>query len=102
MATTEIHVKADLGSLRIEDSHRSGGKTGKVLGYASAVIGAVVIIAGLALWVSQSDSDSGSGDGAETGNRRALGDIECQRIRHAAAKGHHCGKNYRACYGRLL
>ena len=49
MATTEIHVKADLGSLRIEDSHRSGGKTGKVLGYASAVIGAVVIIAGLAL-----------------------------------------------------
>jgi RND family efflux transporter MFP subunit len=49
MATTEIHVKADLGSLRIEDSHRSGGKAGKVLGYASAVIGAVVIIAGLAL-----------------------------------------------------
>jgi RND family efflux transporter MFP subunit len=49
MATTEIHVKADLGSLRIEDSHRSSGKTGKVLGYASAVIGAVVIIAGLAL-----------------------------------------------------
>jgi RND family efflux transporter MFP subunit len=49
MATTEIHVKADLGSLRIEDSHRSGGKTGKVLGYASAVIGAIVIIAGLAL-----------------------------------------------------
>jgi RND family efflux transporter MFP subunit len=49
MATTEIHVKADLGSLRIADSHRSGGKTGKVLGYTSAVIGAVVIIAGLAL-----------------------------------------------------
>jgi RND family efflux transporter MFP subunit len=49
MATTEIHAKADLGSLRIADSHRSGGKTGKVLGYAAAVIGAVVIIAGLAL-----------------------------------------------------
>jgi RND family efflux transporter MFP subunit len=49
MATTEIHAKADLGSLRIQDSHRSGGKTGKVLGYASAVIGAVVVIAGLAL-----------------------------------------------------
>jgi RND family efflux transporter MFP subunit len=49
MATTEIHAKADLGSLRIADSHRSGGKTGKVLGYAAAVIGAVVIIAALAL-----------------------------------------------------
>jgi RND family efflux transporter MFP subunit len=47
MATTEIHPKADLGSLRIHDSHRSGGKTGKVLSYASAVLGAVVIIAGL-------------------------------------------------------
>jgi RND family efflux transporter MFP subunit len=48
MATTEIHPKADLGSLRIHDSHRSGGQTGKRLGYASAVLGAVVIIAGLA------------------------------------------------------
>jgi len=48
MATTEIHPKADLGSLRIHDSHRSGGKTGKLLSYASAVLGAVVIIAGLA------------------------------------------------------
>ena len=48
MATTEIHPKADLGSLRIHDRHRSGGKTGKRLGYASAVLGAIVIIAGLA------------------------------------------------------
>ena len=48
MATTEIHPKADLGSLRIHDSHRSGGKTGKLLSYASAVLGAIVIIAGLA------------------------------------------------------
>ena len=48
MATTEIHPKADLGSLRIHDSHRSGGKTGKLLSYATAVLGAVVIIAGLA------------------------------------------------------
>jgi len=48
MATTEIHPKADLGSLRIHDSHRSGGQTGKRLGYASAVLGAIVIIAGLA------------------------------------------------------
>ena len=48
MATTEIHPKADLGSLRIHDSHRTGGKTGKVLSYVSAVIGLVIIIAGIA------------------------------------------------------
>ena len=48
MATTEIHPKADLGSLRIHDSHRSSGKAGKFLSYATAVLGAVVIIAGLA------------------------------------------------------
>ena len=48
MATTEIHAKADLGSLRIQDSHRSGGKTGKLLSYAAAALGAVVLIAGLA------------------------------------------------------
>ena len=48
MATTEIHAKADLGSLRIHDSHRSSGKTGKLLSYASAALGAVVLIAGLA------------------------------------------------------
>jgi RND family efflux transporter MFP subunit len=48
MATTEIHPKADLSSLRIHDSHRSGGKTGKLLSYASAVLGAIVIIVGLA------------------------------------------------------
>src|SRR5580704_10159241 len=48
MATTEIHPKADLGSLRIHDRHRPGGQTGKRLGYASAVLGAIVVIAGLA------------------------------------------------------
>ncbi len=48
MATTEIHPKADLSSLRIHDSHRSGGKTGKVLSYVSALLGLVIIIAGLA------------------------------------------------------
>ncbi|HEV3065619.1 MAG TPA: hypothetical protein VGX93_09765, partial [Chthoniobacterales bacterium] len=48
MATTEIHPKADLSSLRIHDSHRSGGKAGKLLSYASAVLGLIVIIAGLA------------------------------------------------------
>jgi len=48
MATTEIHPKADLGSLRIHDNHRSGGQTGKRLGYATAVLGLIVIIAGIA------------------------------------------------------
>jgi RND family efflux transporter MFP subunit len=48
MATTEIHAKADLGSLRIHDSHRSGGKTGKRVGYASAALGVIVLLAGLA------------------------------------------------------
>src|ERR1700722_3451868 len=49
MATTEIHPKADLGSLRIHDSHRSGGKTGKLLSYASAGLGLIVILGGIAL-----------------------------------------------------
>lgn len=48
MATTEFHAKADLGSLRIHDSHRSGGKTGKRVGYASAALGVIVLLAGLA------------------------------------------------------
>ncbi len=46
MAATEIQAKPDLSSLRIQDSHRSGGKTGKFLGYASAALGVVVLIAG--------------------------------------------------------
>jgi RND family efflux transporter MFP subunit len=44
MATTEIHTKADLGSLRIHDSHRSSGKVGKWLGYATAVIGLIILV----------------------------------------------------------
>ena len=46
MVTTEIHSKADLGSLRIQDSHRSGGKTGKRIAYATAGLGVLVLIAG--------------------------------------------------------
>jgi RND family efflux transporter MFP subunit len=46
MAATEIQAKPDLNSLRIQDSHRSGSKTGKFLGYASAALGVVVLIAG--------------------------------------------------------
>ncbi|HLZ49681.1 MAG TPA: efflux RND transporter periplasmic adaptor subunit [Candidatus Acidoferrum sp.] len=46
MAATEFQAKPDLSSLRIQDSHRSGGKTGKFLGYASAALGVVVLIAG--------------------------------------------------------
>lgn len=46
MAATEMQAKPDLSSLRIQDSHRSGSKTGKFLGYASAALGVVVLIAG--------------------------------------------------------
>ena len=49
MAATEIHAKANLDSLRIHDSRRSDGRTGKRLGYASAVLGLIVIITGLAV-----------------------------------------------------
>src|SRR5579859_664118 len=48
MATTEIHSKADLGSLRIQDTHRSGGKTGKRIAYGTAGLGVLVLIAGVA------------------------------------------------------
>jgi RND family efflux transporter MFP subunit len=49
MATTEIHPKADLGSLRIHDNRRSGSGVGKKLGYATAVLGLIVIVGGIAL-----------------------------------------------------
>jgi RND family efflux transporter MFP subunit len=49
MAATEIHAKPDLDSLRIHDSHRSGRRTGKVVGYISAAVGLIVLIGGLAL-----------------------------------------------------
>lgn len=49
MAATEIHAKADLGSLRIHDGQRTGSRTGKRLGYASAALGLIVILGGLAL-----------------------------------------------------
>ncbi len=49
MATTEIHPKADLGSLRIHDSSRSGSGVGKKLGYATAVLGLIVILGGIGL-----------------------------------------------------
>jgi len=49
MAATEIHAKANLDSLRIHDNRRSDSRTGKRLGYASAVLGLIVIITGLAV-----------------------------------------------------
>jgi RND family efflux transporter MFP subunit len=49
MATTEIHPKADLSSLRIHDSHRSGSGVGKKLGYATAVLGLIVILGAIAM-----------------------------------------------------
>jgi RND family efflux transporter MFP subunit len=48
MATTEIHSQPDLDSLRIHDSRRTGSRTGKRMAYVSAVLGLIVIIAGLA------------------------------------------------------
>ena len=39
--------KRDLGSLKIDDRHRTPGKTGKRLGVFSAVVGVIVIVAGL-------------------------------------------------------
>ncbi|MGC0773344.1 MAG: efflux RND transporter periplasmic adaptor subunit [Candidatus Acidiferrum sp.] len=48
MASTEIHAKADLDSLRIHDTHRSSSGTGKRLAYVSAALGLIVIIGGLA------------------------------------------------------
>jgi RND family efflux transporter MFP subunit len=41
---TELHPRADLGSLRIHESHRSGGKVGKWLGYMSAAIGLIILV----------------------------------------------------------
>jgi RND family efflux transporter MFP subunit len=49
MATTEIHPKADLGSLRIHDKQRSGGKAGKWIAYATAAVGIIVLLGGAAL-----------------------------------------------------
>jgi RND family efflux transporter MFP subunit len=45
---TELHPRADLGSLRIHDSHRSGGKAGKWLGYISATVGLIILVAAVA------------------------------------------------------
>ena len=49
MTATEIHAKPDLDSLRIHDSSRSKSQTGKRIGYASAVLGLIVLLGGLAL-----------------------------------------------------
>jgi len=47
MSTSSIPPKYDLGSLKIDDSQRKGRKTGKRLGIFSALIGVLVIVAGL-------------------------------------------------------
>lgn len=47
MSTTSTPPKRDLGSLRIDDRHRTQSKTGKRLGVFAAIVGAVVIVAGL-------------------------------------------------------
>src|SRR5271154_1887826 len=47
MATSENSPKHDLGSLRINESQRKGRKTGKLFGIFAALIGVVVIVAGV-------------------------------------------------------
>ena len=47
MSTTAMPPKRDLGSLKIDDRHRTQGKTGKRLGVFSAIVGIIVIVAGL-------------------------------------------------------
>jgi RND family efflux transporter MFP subunit len=49
MATTEIHPKADLSSLRIHDGQRATGHAGKRIAYASAGLGVIVLLGGAAL-----------------------------------------------------
>jgi RND family efflux transporter MFP subunit len=49
MGATEIHPKADLGSLRIHDGQRTGSRIGKRVGYASAALGVIVLLGGGAL-----------------------------------------------------
>jgi len=49
MATTEMHPKADLSSLRIQDHHRPGGRAGKFLAYAAAFLGVIVLVGGATL-----------------------------------------------------
>jgi RND family efflux transporter MFP subunit len=41
---TELHPRADLGSLRIHESHRSGGRAGKWLAYIAAAIGLIILV----------------------------------------------------------
>lgn len=47
MTTTPMPPKRDLGSLRIDDRHRTQGKAGKRLGMFAAILGGLVILAGL-------------------------------------------------------
>ncbi|MGH9746416.1 MAG: efflux RND transporter periplasmic adaptor subunit [Candidatus Acidiferrales bacterium] len=46
MSTTSNSVKPDLGSLRIDEGKRRGGKAGKIFSIAAAILGLAVIIAG--------------------------------------------------------
>ena len=103
MATTEIHPKADLGSLRIHDSHRlRAARRARYWAMRRRCLGLVVIIGGIALAFRNQTPDGGSGDGTETGSRRALGDFECERVRDAEAESNDCGEDYGTSDGRVL
>ena len=44
MATSSQAPKHDLGSLRISEGQRRGGRTGKAFGIFAAILGLVVIV----------------------------------------------------------
>jgi RND family efflux transporter MFP subunit len=46
VSTTSTSPKPDLGSLRIDEGKRRGGKTGKILGAGAAILGLAVIVTG--------------------------------------------------------
>src|SRR5712692_2977865 len=64
----------DLGSLRIDEGQRKGGKTGKILGFASAALGVAVLIAGAAFALRSQKPvvEVAQAQKAEAGGRAAL------------------------------
>ncbi len=64
----------DLGSLRIDEGQRKGGKTGKILGFASAALGLAVLIAGAAFALRSQKPvvEVAQAQKAEAGGRAAL------------------------------
>jgi len=64
----------DLGSLRIDEGQRKGGKAGKILGFASAALGVAVLVAGAAFALRSQKPlvEVAQAQKAEAGGRAAL------------------------------